>query len=120
MSSSTAQNLRIAAVLLVFLVLIDVISFAYADKVSLSLTHIHFIHVFNSFPNVSYLCKIFSKHVSFLLCCTHRILKMCVASVSVHLTEISADISTKRTCPRKTGETGYCTRDSLTKNLRCL
>ncbi|XP_016317509.1 proton-transporting V-type ATPase complex assembly regulator TMEM9 isoform X1 [Sinocyclocheilus anshuiensis] len=32
MSSSIAQNLRIAAVLLVFLVLIDVISLAYADK----------------------------------------------------------------------------------------
>ncbi len=61
MSSSIAQNLRIVAVLLVFLVHIDVISLAYADKVQfLPDTSITYILLYQMCPtyvsNISYKC----------------------------------------------------------------
>lgn len=108
MSSSTAQNLRIAAVLLVLLVLIDVISLAYADKVQF-LLNTSITSMFSVFyqmcPTYIQICPI---NVTFLKCCLHRFMKMCAASASVHPTETSVDRSTKRMCPRKTGETDYC------------
>lgn len=115
--SSIAQNLRIAAVLLVFLLLIDVISLAYADKVQFlpdtSITSMLFYQMCPTYV------KIFPINVTFLKCYLHRIMKMCVASASVHPTETSVDISTKRMCPRKTGETDYCI-DTVQTDPCCL